>query len=161
MIRPSTSIFGIGTASLAVFCTAIILRVPSCYESFWIDELHSAWVVWDSLGDVTPRAKLGHQSPFYFVGLWFWKQIVGGGEVALRLSSILAVALSIGLVFLWQSMYATAFPMGKAGLLDPFWAAWVQNVCFGVAGLVVMYLLGFQRPRFLRWASGISFSKRH
>jgi mannosyltransferase len=79
-------------AAAMVFMIAVILRVPSCYESFWLDELHSAWCVWDSLFDVFKRANLGHQSPFYFVGLWFWKQVVGSGEVALRLSSVIAVA---------------------------------------------------------------------
>jgi hypothetical protein len=81
-------------AAMIVFSLAVILRVPSCYESFWLDELHSAWCVWGSLGEVFLRADLGHQSPFYFVGLWFWKQVVGGGELALRLSSVLAVSAS-------------------------------------------------------------------
>jgi mannosyltransferase len=81
-------------AAMIVFALAVILRVPSCYESFWLDELHSAWCVWGSLGEVFLRADLGHQSPFYFVGLWFWKQVVGGSELALRLSSVLAVSAS-------------------------------------------------------------------
>lgn len=81
-------------ASIVVFAIAVTVRVPSCYESFWVDELHSAWCVWDSLSDVFPRASVGHQSPFYFFGLWFWKQAVGESEVALRMSSVLAVAAS-------------------------------------------------------------------
>jgi hypothetical protein len=88
-------------SAVAVFVIAVAVRLPSCYESFWVDELHSAWCVWDSLAEVAPRAKLGNQSPFYFVGLWFWKQILGGGEVAMRLSSVLftsaaAVVMSLG-----------------------------------------------------------------
>lgn len=79
-------------AVTTVFAVAVAARVPSCYESFWVDELHTAWSVWDRFGDVGPRATLGHQSPFYFQGLWLWKQVVGGSEVALRLSSVLAVA---------------------------------------------------------------------
>ncbi len=81
-------------ASIIVFAIAIVLRVPSCYESFWVDELHSAWCVWDGIADVAPRADIGNQSPFYFLGLWFWKQLFGGSELALRISSVLAVAAS-------------------------------------------------------------------
>ncbi len=80
--------------AVAAFSTSIALCVPSCYESFWLDELHSAWTVAGDLGDVVPRARLGHQSPFYFVGLWFWKQAFGESELALRISSVLAVATS-------------------------------------------------------------------
>jgi mannosyltransferase len=91
---PSGSIapVSISLASIVVFALAVALRVPSCYESFWVDELHSAWCVWDALGDVASRADIGHQSPFYFVGLWFWKQLLGESELVLRLSSVLAVA---------------------------------------------------------------------
>ena len=79
-------------AASLVFAIALWLRIPSCYQSFWLDELHSAWTVWDDLGSVIPRAKAGHQSPIYFLGLWVWKQASGGSELALRLSSVLATA---------------------------------------------------------------------
>ena len=100
-------------AAMVVFACTVVLRVPSCYESFWVDELHSAWCIWGSLGDVFPRADLGHQSPFYFVGLWCWKQIFGDSELALRMSSVLAVAassvvLTIGVARWTQSLAAGA-----------------------------------------------------
>jgi hypothetical protein len=90
-----------GIAATIVFLIAIAVRVPSCYESFWVDELHSAWCIWDSLADVAPRTKMGNQSPVYFVGLWFWKLLFGGSELALRISSVLmtsiaAVVMTIG-----------------------------------------------------------------
>ena len=62
MERPSAR--SIVTASIVVFAVALLLRIPSCYESFWVDELHSAWCVWDNLADVPARAEIGHQSPF-------------------------------------------------------------------------------------------------
>jgi len=86
------------TWSLLIFTLATALRVPSCYESFWVDELHSAWCVWDGLGEVAPRAQMGHQTPFYFLGLWFWKAIVGSSELTLRLSSVLAGAAACGML---------------------------------------------------------------
>jgi mannosyltransferase len=94
MDRASASATKITLASIVVFSVAVTLRIPSCYESFWVDELHTAWVIWDTFGEVTPRAILGHQSPFYFAGMWVWKQLVGSSELALRLSSVFAVALS-------------------------------------------------------------------
>ena len=81
-------------AATAVFAIAIALRMPSCYESFWLDELHSAWTVWDDLSAVTSRAEAGHQSPLYYQGLWLWKQLAGSSELGMRLSSVLATALS-------------------------------------------------------------------
>jgi hypothetical protein len=102
-----------------VFAIAIVLRVPSCYESFWVDELHSAWTVWGEFKDVFPRAKIGNQAPYYFVGLWFWKQAVGESEIALRMSSVLATACA-------------------ASLLTWGIARWTKSITAGVAaGLVV------------------------
>ncbi|MEX0824784.1 MAG: glycosyltransferase family 39 protein [Pirellulaceae bacterium] len=81
-------------AVAAVFIAAVLLRLPACHESFWVDELHSAWVVWDGIEQVPARAAAGNQTPFYFYGLWFWKQMVGGSEFALRLSSVLMMSLA-------------------------------------------------------------------
>jgi len=96
----SHTTLSIAAGSIVVFAVAVALRLPSCYESLWVDELHSAWCVWDDLSDVAPRADIGHQSPFYFLGLWFWKQVFGGSELALRMSSVLAVAASCSVLTL-------------------------------------------------------------
>ena len=114
MEQPPPSRRSIAIASTVVFVIAVTIRVPSCYESFWLDELHSAWCVWDALADVFPRADIGHQSPFYFVGLWFWKQIVGETEVALRLSSVLAVAASCGVLTTGVARWTNSVAAGAA-----------------------------------------------
>jgi len=77
---------------------AVAARLPFCGESFWVDELHTAWTVWGSLGEVAPRAALGNQTPVYYWGLWFWHQIVGDGEVALRLSGVALSSIACGVV---------------------------------------------------------------
>lgn len=41
---------------------------------------------------------MGHQSPVWFAGLWAWKQVVGGSEFALRMFSVLAVAIACGVM---------------------------------------------------------------
>jgi len=78
----------------AVFLLAVLLRLSSCYESFWIDELHTAWTIAGDFGDVAGRASSGNQMPVYFWGLWLWQQAFGDAEVVLRLTSVLAVAAS-------------------------------------------------------------------
>jgi len=77
---------------------AVAARLPFCGESLWVDELHSAWAVWDSLGEVAPRAALGNQTPVYYWGLWFWRQIVGDSEVALRLSGVVLSSIACAVV---------------------------------------------------------------
>ncbi|NND99118.1 MAG: hypothetical protein HKN47_17515 [Pirellulaceae bacterium] len=83
-----------------VFVLAILIRLPSCYQSFWVDELHTAWAVWADLSEVSKRATLGNQTPLYFQVMWIWKSIVGDSEVALRMSSVLAVATASALLVL-------------------------------------------------------------
>ncbi len=80
--------------SIVVLATALLLRLPACHESFWIDELHTAWTVWDGAGAVWQRARLGNQTPFYFWGVWGWKQLFGGSEWSLRMPSVLASSLA-------------------------------------------------------------------
>ena len=78
MNHSSTARINRALVACIVFLIACGLRIPSCYESLWLDELHSAWAVWDGLGEVATRAELGNQTPFYFFGLWLWKELVGG-----------------------------------------------------------------------------------
>lgn len=77
---------------------AVAVRWTSLSESFWVDELHSAWCVWDTPADVFSRSTMGHQSPVWFTGLWAWKQVVGENEFALRMFSVLAVAIGCGVL---------------------------------------------------------------
>ena len=84
--------------SLAVVSIAIFLRLPSCYESLWLDELHSAWIIADDIGSVYQRSIIGHQSPCYYFQLWVWKQVVGDSELILRLNSVLMVAGGCGVI---------------------------------------------------------------
>jgi len=84
--------------ALIVVAFAIWVRVPFCLESFWVDELHSAWAVWGSFGEVASRAAIGNQTPVYYWALWVWRQVFGDSELALRASSVLMSALACGVV---------------------------------------------------------------
>ncbi len=81
-------------ASVVAFALTILMRLSSCYERFWLDELHTAWCIWDGIDVVAQRASQGNQTPLYFQAMWCWKLIAGESEILLRLSSVLAVAAS-------------------------------------------------------------------
>jgi hypothetical protein len=82
----------------AVVALAFAFRWPSCGESFWLDELHSAWAVEGALSEVVWRAAEGNQTTLYFRGLWVWSRLFGDGEAAMRASSVLASCLAAGLL---------------------------------------------------------------
>ena len=84
--------------AVVVFVLTVLFRLPSCYESFWVDELHTAWCIWGDWGQVAERAEVGNQTPLYFYMMWFWKALVGESELGLRMSSVLAVALGSSLL---------------------------------------------------------------
>ena len=50
-----------------------------------------------------------------------------------------AASLSIALVFVWYTLYSGFLPLGYAGKVSPFLAAWIQNIVFG--GLGILFLL--------------------
>lgn len=90
-------------AAVAVAVLAFVFRWPSCGESLWLDELHSAWTVADSFGEVGWRAAHGNQTTFYFQGLWLWAVLLGDGEALLRLSSVVASCCAAGLLVIGVS----------------------------------------------------------
>ncbi|MEX1042239.1 MAG: hypothetical protein WDZ51_16525 [Pirellulaceae bacterium] len=73
-----------------VLLVGALLRVPALPESLWVDELHTAWVVEDGLGEIANRARMGNQSPLYFYAVWPIRVILGRHEVSYRLLSLLA-----------------------------------------------------------------------
>lgn len=76
----------------------VVIRLPDITVGLHSDELLSAWVTADGLADSVHRAqRFQGNSAVYFVGLWFWRQIVGSNEILLRLPSLIAFAGA-----LWQ-----------------------------------------------------------
>ncbi|MBM3270953.1 MAG: LptF/LptG family permease [Candidatus Sericytochromatia bacterium] len=60
------------------------------------------------------------------------------GMIFSRLGPYIGVALSVILVFLYYTAMQTFQAMGQAGFLHPILAAWLQNIIFGVVGLVLL-----------------------
>ncbi len=104
-----------------IVLVGLLLRCWQAGESLWLDELHSSWVVADSLAEVAPRAREGNQSPLYFYLLWGLVQLLGHSATTLRLISLVAgtalIAAAGLLVRRWSGSSA-------AGLL----AAWLVAV---------------------------------
>lgn len=91
-LRPSAALTSV--AAIFIAALAILLRLPACGESFWVDELHSAWAIWSDWQEIAGRAERGNQTPWYFYVLWCWRHFVGDSEIALRLPSVIATALA-------------------------------------------------------------------
>lgn len=82
-----------------------LLRLWQISESFWIDELHTSWVVTGPITDVADRAALGNQSPLYFWLAWLCARLSLGPEIAIRLPSLLAgCALPAAVFWLAQEL---------------------------------------------------------
>jgi len=65
-------------------------RLHDAGRSLWLDELHTAWTVSDSIVEVVPRARMGHQSPLFFWLAWCSVRVTGLNEWGLRLPSLIA-----------------------------------------------------------------------
>ncbi len=113
--------------SLSVFTIAVFLRLPSCYESLWLDELHSAWIIADGVGSVYQRAVIGHQSPCYYLQLWAWKQVLGDSELILRLNSVLWVASGCSVITYGITRWTSSL---LAGLVSGLILAVEENSLF-------------------------------
>lgn len=72
-------------------------------ELLWLDELHTGWVVDGSFQQMLTRSAQGNQAPAFFALTWSLIQSLGKSEFTLRLVSLLAGALAMGLAgrFVW------------------------------------------------------------
>jgi len=72
-------------------------------ELLWLDELHTGWVVDGSFQQMLTRSAQGNQAPAFFALTWSLIQSLGKSEFTLRLVSLLAGALAMGMAgrFVW------------------------------------------------------------
>ena len=143
-----------------LFAISFFLRWPSCGDSFWLDELHTAWCTFGTFGEVSGRASLGNQQPLYFGALWLWQRVPPttlidfyGIEAWMRLTSVVASAASASVAYLIVRR-ATKSPVGgiAAGLamalesssifygteLRPYaWVILLSTIAVGFASLPI------------------------
>jgi len=94
--RRQNYLIGLGVSALLL----VIVRRSFLWESLWLDESISFWVVQGSLRDVVYRAiNFQGQSPLYYLLLWCTKKWLGDSELALRAPSLLAMALCMCLLY--------------------------------------------------------------
>ncbi|TWU01578.1 hypothetical protein [Neorhodopirellula pilleata] len=122
--------------AILIFLIALALRWPSCGESFWLDELHTAWVIDGSWSDVQPRAAIGNQQPPYFDVLWWWQSLTPdaaiqfyGVEACLRLTSVLLTSASAVLAYFITRQITKPEPDDRASR-----SSWIGAA---VAGIVL------------------------
>ena len=80
-------------AVVVVALVGAVGRIWQTRESFWVDELHTAWCVAGSLADVAERAAIGNQSPLFFWVEWLMVRWLRPSEFSLRLLSVAAGSL--------------------------------------------------------------------
>lgn len=114
---------------VALVLLVFVSRVWQARESLWLDELHTAWTVAGTWGEVARRAADGNQSPLFFWLEWVLVRTLGVSEAVLRSPSLVAGSLLpvalFGLTRRWT---------GSAWLaLLPAWLAAVdpQAIYFG------------------------------
>src|SRR6056297_2163722 len=106
---------------------AVAFRIFTWWQRLCTVEFHSALAVWGNFPEVGPRAAAGNQTPFYFWGLWLWKLLFGGSEIALRLSSVLAMAAASGILVVTVARQHASL---LAGLLAGLFLAVDANALF-------------------------------
>lgn len=111
---------------VAVFVIAVAARWPSCGESFWVDELHTAWCISGTFDQVGERAAIGNQQPLYFAALALWHEwlpasVIGfyGIEATLRATSVLLTAVSAAWLVVIVSGRSPSFAAGRYWALHP------------------------------------------
>jgi hypothetical protein len=88
-----------------VLALAALCWVPHLPDSLWLDETLTFWVVRDGLAETLERTVYYQPQPAYYVFMWFWTQIAGVSEIALRIPSLLAtLAACIALARLGASL---------------------------------------------------------
>lgn len=58
-----------------------------------------------------------------------------------KMGTYFGVAISIALVFVWYVTYTICRSLGATGALQPLLAAWIQNIAFGVIGIILLFFV--------------------
>lgn len=115
---------------MAVVLVSAYFAGSAIKESLWLDEIHTSWVLWGSENTFFERAAQGNQTPLYFQLLRPFTRTLGIGEVALRLPSVVAFSISLGICVV---MLLVGFREGRA--------ASIASGALATASVVVWALL--------------------
>jgi mannosyltransferase len=134
----------------AIVALTILAFVVAAYDvggkSLWLDEAASVNYTssLSTLGNVISGGKQGYPNMgLYYVLLYFWQQIFGSGEIALRSLSVLLGGLSVPvMVLLGTRLFGrpTGLLSGLLLALSPFFVQWEQTAR-AYALLILLILL--------------------
>lgn len=91
-------------------------------------------------GEDTKRDEMDYHTKFSLPLATFFT-ILLAAPIGIRFSKMgnyFGVAISIALVFVWYLAYSTFTSLGATGTVTPILAAWVQNLAFGVVGILLL-----------------------
>lgn len=91
-------------------------------------------------GEDTKRDEMDYHTKFSLPLATFFT-ILLAAPIGIRFSKMgnyFGVAISIALVFIWYLAYSTFTSLGAAGTVPPVLAAWVQNLAFGIVGILLL-----------------------
>lgn len=91
-------LWAFGIPMFVIIAAGWFLRRAACGESLWVDELHSAWVVSGTFSELVERSEVGHQTPWYFAGIWAWCQLFGTSDWTIRLPSLILSLAGCGVI---------------------------------------------------------------
>ncbi len=122
--EPKSRVFQLLLAGFTI--VAVVLWLPPLSSSLWLDETGTVWTIADGLGPALQRAlDFQGQSPLYYAIAWVARALLGEGEVAVRLPSLLALV-------------AAAYVVGRIGkrVFGDAEAGWLAALAFGCTSAV-------------------------
>lgn len=91
-------------------------------------------------GEDTRRDEMDYHTKFSLPLATFFT-ILLATPIGIRFSKMgnyFGVAISIALVFIWYLAYSTFTNLGAVGTVHPVLAAWIQNLVFGLVGILLL-----------------------
>ena len=77
-------------AAFVILVLAAMAWVPHLGQSLLLDETLTFWVIRDGLAETLDRTLHFQPQPAYYLFMWFFTQIAGTSEIALRIPSLIA-----------------------------------------------------------------------
>lgn len=151
--------------------TAVVRLIGLGKEPFWLDEIYTAQYSGGTLRHAVGAGAGEIHPPLYFLGVWAWRHLVGGGEAAIRaygiVWSLVGLAAVMGLV---RELGGSRRAAALAGLLlalsplDVYYAQEARSyVQAGALAAVAAWLLvrwlrlrGQGSPGAWRWLAGFA-----
>lgn len=135
------------SVALACFAVAAAIGLVAAFvgigaRSLWYDELYTAWVVQPGAGwaEMVSRTSRDISPPLYYFLLWPSVQLLGDGEVGLRLfSGLCAVAAILVLIIAGGPLFSLRGRLFAAAIAtgSGYWFAQAQNARYYSLALLI------------------------